>query len=116
MNVAWRKVFDQNYNKSLDHRSFYFKQVRWTAGRRLCPARGMHAAGRSRPLLQRACFTVSHATNTLHHHTPTHTTTHHHTHQRTHQRTHHHTHHHTPPHTTTHPVNLPTTRPTRRRS
>jgi paired amphipathic helix protein Sin3a len=23
----WRKVFEQNYNKSLDHRSFYFKQA-----------------------------------------------------------------------------------------
>jgi paired amphipathic helix protein Sin3a len=27
MNAAWRKVFEQNYNKSLDHRSFYFKQA-----------------------------------------------------------------------------------------
>jgi paired amphipathic helix protein Sin3a len=27
MNRLWRKVFEQNYNKSLDHRSFYFKQV-----------------------------------------------------------------------------------------
>jgi paired amphipathic helix protein Sin3a len=27
MNVLWRKVFEQNYHKSLDHRSFYFKQA-----------------------------------------------------------------------------------------
>jgi paired amphipathic helix protein Sin3a len=27
MNTVWRKVFEANYNKSLDHRSFYFKQV-----------------------------------------------------------------------------------------
>ncbi|KAI8469341.1 MAG: hypothetical protein J3K34DRAFT_522233 [Monoraphidium minutum] len=27
MNKLWRKVFEQNYNKSLDHRSFYFKQA-----------------------------------------------------------------------------------------
>ncbi|WIA19087.1 hypothetical protein OEZ85_003737 [Tetradesmus obliquus] len=26
MNELWRKVFQQNYHKSLDHRSFYFKQ------------------------------------------------------------------------------------------
>ena len=26
MNRLWRKVFEQNYHKSLDHRSFYFKQ------------------------------------------------------------------------------------------
>lgn len=26
MNKLWRKVFEQNYHKSLDHRSFYFKQ------------------------------------------------------------------------------------------
>jgi paired amphipathic helix protein Sin3a len=26
MNITWRKVFEQNYHKSLDHRSFYFKQ------------------------------------------------------------------------------------------
>ena len=24
---CWKKVFDQNYHKSLDHRSFYFKQA-----------------------------------------------------------------------------------------
>lgn len=28
MNKVWARVFDQNYHKSLDHRSFYFKQVR----------------------------------------------------------------------------------------
>ena len=27
MNKVWARVFDQNYHKSLDHRSFYFKQV-----------------------------------------------------------------------------------------
>lgn len=27
MNRLWRKVFEQNYFKSLDHRSFYFKQA-----------------------------------------------------------------------------------------
>ena len=27
MNKVWRKVYEQNYHKSLDHRSFYFKQV-----------------------------------------------------------------------------------------
>jgi histone deacetylase complex regulatory component SIN3 len=27
MNKLWRKVYDQNYHKSLDHRSFYFKQA-----------------------------------------------------------------------------------------
>jgi paired amphipathic helix protein Sin3a len=26
MNKLWRQVFQQNYHKSLDHRSFYFKQ------------------------------------------------------------------------------------------
>jgi len=25
--VQWRKVFEGNYHRSLDHRSFYFKQV-----------------------------------------------------------------------------------------
>ena len=28
MAKMWQKVYDQNYHKSLDHRSFYFKQVR----------------------------------------------------------------------------------------
>jgi hypothetical protein len=32
MNKVWRKVFEANYNKSLDHRSFYFKQVGGGAG------------------------------------------------------------------------------------
>lgn len=27
MNKLWRKVFEANYFKSLDHRSFYFKQA-----------------------------------------------------------------------------------------
>lgn len=27
MSKVWRKVYDTNYNKSLDHRSFYFKQA-----------------------------------------------------------------------------------------
>ena len=27
MNKIWSRVFDNNYHKSLDHRSFYFKQV-----------------------------------------------------------------------------------------
>lgn len=27
MAKMWQKVYDQNYHKSLDHRSFYFKQV-----------------------------------------------------------------------------------------
>jgi histone deacetylase complex regulatory component SIN3 len=27
MNKLWRTVFQQNYHKSLDHRSFYFKQA-----------------------------------------------------------------------------------------
>ena len=27
MNNVWRKVYEQNYHKSLDHRSFYFKQI-----------------------------------------------------------------------------------------
>lgn len=27
MNKLWKKVFDQNYHRSLDHRSFYFKQA-----------------------------------------------------------------------------------------
>jgi paired amphipathic helix protein Sin3a len=27
MNKVWSKVYEQNYHKSLDHRSFYFKQV-----------------------------------------------------------------------------------------
>ena len=30
MAKMWQKVYDQNYHKSLDHRSFYFKQVRYT--------------------------------------------------------------------------------------
>ena len=28
MNKIWREVYKDNYYKSLDHRSFYFKQVR----------------------------------------------------------------------------------------
>jgi hypothetical protein len=28
MTKVWQKVYDANYHKSLDHRSFYFKQVR----------------------------------------------------------------------------------------
>ncbi len=28
MKRAWRDVCEKNFNKSLDHRSFYFKQVR----------------------------------------------------------------------------------------
>ena len=31
MAKMWQKVYDQNYHKSLDHRSFYFKQVRRNA-------------------------------------------------------------------------------------
>ena len=27
MNKIWREVYDKNYQKSLDHRSFYFKQM-----------------------------------------------------------------------------------------
>lgn len=27
MNKLWRRVFEQNYHKSLDHRSFYFKSL-----------------------------------------------------------------------------------------
>ena len=27
MNKIWARVFDNNYHKSLDHRSFYFKQA-----------------------------------------------------------------------------------------
>ena len=27
MNAIWKKIYEQNYHKSLDHRSFYFKQV-----------------------------------------------------------------------------------------
>jgi histone deacetylase complex regulatory component SIN3 len=27
MTVAWKKIYEQNYAKSLDHRSFYFKQA-----------------------------------------------------------------------------------------
>ena len=27
MNKVWSKVYEQNYHKSLDHRSFYFKQI-----------------------------------------------------------------------------------------
>ncbi len=33
MAKMWQKVYDQNYHKSLDHRSFYFKQVRGHDGR-----------------------------------------------------------------------------------
>ena len=32
MAKMWQKVYDQNYHKSLDHRSFYFKQVRMRHG------------------------------------------------------------------------------------
>ena len=32
MAKMWQKVYDQNYHKSLDHRSFYFKQVRISHG------------------------------------------------------------------------------------
>jgi len=28
MTEVWQKMYDANYHKSLDHRSFYFKQVR----------------------------------------------------------------------------------------
>ena len=49
MAKMWQKVYDQNYHKSLDHRSFYFKQVRMRHGlaaspchaliiRQLCPS------------------------------------------------------------------------------
>ena len=27
MTKLWQKVYEANYHKSLDHRSFYFKQV-----------------------------------------------------------------------------------------
>ena len=30
MAKMWQKVYDQNYHKSLDHRSFYFKQASFT--------------------------------------------------------------------------------------
>ena len=29
MTEVWQKMYDANYHKSLDHRSFYFKQVRF---------------------------------------------------------------------------------------
>ena len=31
MAVTWAKIYESNYHKSLDHRSFYFKQVRSSA-------------------------------------------------------------------------------------
>ena len=34
MTRVWRKIYEGNYYKSLDHRSFYFKQVRVWLGRR----------------------------------------------------------------------------------
>ncbi len=30
MTEVWQKMYDANYHKSLDHRSFYFKQVQTT--------------------------------------------------------------------------------------
>ena len=34
MDSVWRRLFESNYSKSLDHRSFYFKQARgpWEGG------------------------------------------------------------------------------------
>jgi histone deacetylase complex regulatory component SIN3 len=37
MSPLWQKVYDANYHKSLDHRSFYFKQT----DKRLLGAKGM---------------------------------------------------------------------------
>ncbi len=37
MAPLWQKVYDANYHKSLDHRSFYFKQT----DKRLLGAKGM---------------------------------------------------------------------------
>ena len=28
MALVWQRIYESNYHKSLDHRSFYFKQVR----------------------------------------------------------------------------------------
>lgn len=39
MAPLWQKVYDANYHKSLDHRSFYFKQT----DKRLLGAKGMVA-------------------------------------------------------------------------
>jgi histone deacetylase complex regulatory component SIN3 len=35
MTEVWQKMYDANYHKSLDHRSFYFKQVRHLSGSRI---------------------------------------------------------------------------------
>ena len=41
MYKMWAKVYEANYHKSLDHRSFYFKQVRRaTRAPALCAALG----------------------------------------------------------------------------
>ena len=43
LNKAWKDVMEKNYSKSLDHRSFYFKQVRshvWAQGRSAAASRG----------------------------------------------------------------------------
>jgi hypothetical protein len=39
MSPLWQRVYDANYHKSLDHRSFYFKQT----DKRLLGAKGMIA-------------------------------------------------------------------------
>ncbi len=38
MTEVWQKMYDANYHKSLDHRSFYFKQVQQLAPRTASPS------------------------------------------------------------------------------
>lgn len=45
MAPLWQKVYDANYHKSLDHRSFYFKQT----DKRLLGAKGMTGDIRGAP-------------------------------------------------------------------
>ena len=43
MNKIWARVFDNNYHKSLDHRSFYFKQVSCSSQGKAVPSEAMQS-------------------------------------------------------------------------
>ena len=46
VSIQWQKIYDGNYHRSLDHRSFYFKQV----DKRHLGAKGMlQVRGGARP-------------------------------------------------------------------
>ena len=43
MTKGWKEIYEKNWTKSLDHRSFYFKQARAACARVACGVQHVHA-------------------------------------------------------------------------